>query len=77
MAITTYAVAAMPAAPAARGERHACRAAGRVLTVAIEYPMDFELLDKFVCNLRIEPVVASGTPQSGAVARHYGEASDA
>ena len=52
--------------------------AGRVLTVAVERPLDFELFDKlrFLCNLEIEPVVASATAIRCAVARHYCEPSD-
>jgi type IV pilus assembly protein PilB len=53
--------------------------AGRVLTVAITDPLDFELIDKlrFFCNLEIEIVLASPCAIRCAVARQYGERSEA
>jgi Type II secretion system (T2SS), protein E, N-terminal domain len=78
MAIPSYAVAAMPAAMAREENVIPVALAGRVLTVAVEDPMDFELIDKlrFVCNLQVELVAASANAIRCAVARYYGEASD-
>jgi type IV pilus assembly protein PilB len=79
VAITSYALAAMPAALAREENVMPVALAGRVLTVAVEDPLNFELVDKlrFICNLKIETVVASATAIRCTVARHYGEASDA
>jgi Type II secretion system (T2SS), protein E, N-terminal domain len=79
VAIASYAVTAMPAAVAREENVMPVALAGGVLTVAVDRPMDFELVDKlrFICNLKIELVMASPTAIRCAVARHYGEASDA
>jgi type IV pilus assembly protein PilB len=78
MAIPIYAVAAMPAALAREENVIPVALAGRMLTVAVADPMDFELIDKlrFVCNLQVETVTASANAIRCAVARSYGEASD-
>jgi type IV pilus assembly protein PilB len=78
MAIPSYAVAAMPAALARVENVMPVALAGRVLTVAVEDPLDFELIDKvvFICNLQVEVVTASPNAIRCAVARYYGEASD-
>jgi type IV pilus assembly protein PilB len=79
MAISSYAVTAMPATVAHEENVMPVALADGVLTVAVDRPMDFELVDKlrFICNLKIELVMASPTAIRCAVARHYGEASDA
>jgi type IV pilus assembly protein PilB len=78
MAIPGYAVAAMPAALAREENVMPVALAGRVLTVAVEDPMDFELVDKlrFICNLQVELVAAHANAIRCAVARYYGEAAD-
>jgi len=78
MAIPSYAVAAMPAALAREDNVMPVALVGRVLTIAVENPMDFELIDKlrFICNLQVEPVAASANAIRCAVARYYDEASD-
>jgi type IV pilus assembly protein PilB len=78
MAIPSYAGAAMPAALARVENVMPVALAGRVLTVAVEDPLDFELIDKvvFICNLQVEVVTASANAIRCAVARYYGEASD-
>lgn len=47
--------------------------ARRVLTVAVEDPLDFDLIDelRFICNLQIDVVVATANAIRCAVARHY------
>jgi hypothetical protein len=78
MAIPSYAIAATPAALAREENVIPVALAGRVVTVAVEGPMDFELIDKlrFICNLQVEPVAASTNAIRCAVARYYGEAFD-
>jgi type IV pilus assembly protein PilB len=79
MAIATCAVAAVPATLARDENVMPMALAGRVLTVAITDPLDFELIDKlrFFCNLEIEIVLASPCAIRCAVARQYGERSEA
>jgi len=79
MAIPSDAVAAMPAALARDENVMPVALAGRVLTVAVEDTLDFELIDKlrFISNLQIDLVVASANAIRCAVARYYGKASDA
>lgn len=48
---------------------------GGVLTVAVEDPLDFELLDRlrFLSGLPIEPVAADGDHIRAVVRWHYGQ----
>ena len=78
MAISSYAVAALPAALAREENVMPVALAGRMLTVAVDDPMNFELIDKlrFICNLQVELVAADANAIRCAVTRYYGEASD-
>jgi type IV pilus assembly protein PilB len=79
MGISASAIAAVPAAFARKENVMPIALAGRDLTVAIENPLDFDLIGKlrFYCNVRIHPVLATPNAIRCAVARHYRDASDA
>jgi hypothetical protein len=54
---------------------------GDVLTVAVERPCDFDLIEKLqfilgTCGRRIEPVAAPADAIRAAIARYYDDATD-
>lgn len=74
MVIPPEVVACMPA-PLARSENVMPVAVdGRVLTIAVDNPLNLELIDKvrFLTGLEVEIVLAPGNAIRGAVARYYG-----
>jgi hypothetical protein len=75
-------VAAVPAALAREENIMPVALADGILTIAVDRPADFALIDKlrFVlgqCGLRIAPVAAPAEAIRAAVARYYGESESA
>jgi type IV pilus assembly protein PilB len=78
-AIPAHVVGAVPAALAREENVMPLAMSDGVLTVAVESPFDFDLIEKLqfilgTCGRSIEPVAAPADAIRAAVARYYGEA---
>jgi type IV pilus assembly protein PilB len=74
--ISCGAIEALPSEIARRDNVAPISLTGGVLTVAVEDPLDFELLDKlrFLCGMPVDIVAADADRIRAVVRWHYGEA---